>query len=54
MRETFQQAMNGCKGGLPVEFKGKVQMPADPFITEKERVRMAAVSVWKAIGYRFT
>jgi hypothetical protein len=40
--------------GSPVEFRAKVQFPHDPLISEKERVKRAAVDVWKAIGYRFT
>jgi len=37
-----------------VEFGGSYHLPADPSVTDKDRVRMTIHDIWKATGYRFT
>ena len=45
---TKEQANNG------VEFAGEYVTPADPLISDKERVDMVIRETWKTTGYRFT
>ncbi|KAG1878754.1 hypothetical protein C8R48DRAFT_745325 [Suillus tomentosus] len=41
------------KSSNEVRFYGSYLLPEDPVISEKERVQMAALEVWKTTGYRF-
>ncbi|KAK7005431.1 hypothetical protein R3P38DRAFT_2427601, partial [Favolaschia claudopus] len=52
--ELLFQAIRGAfTGGKPVEFHGTCQIPEDPMVTDKERVKMTAHEIWKITGYRF-
>jgi hypothetical protein len=36
-----------------VEFNATCQIPEDPLVTDKERVKITIYEIWKATGYRF-
>ncbi|KAG1874930.1 hypothetical protein F4604DRAFT_1581975, partial [Suillus subluteus] len=41
------------KSSNDVQFHGSYLVPEDPITSEKERVQMAALEVWRTTGYRF-
>ncbi|KAG0693922.1 hypothetical protein DFH29DRAFT_815867 [Suillus ampliporus] len=41
------------KGSSNVQFNGSYLVPEDPVTSEKERVQMAALEIWRTTGYRF-
>ncbi|KAJ7829515.1 hypothetical protein B0H14DRAFT_3717388 [Mycena olivaceomarginata] len=36
-----------------IEFHGSYNIPEDPLVTDKERVKMTNLEIWKVTGYRF-
>lgn len=50
--------MNGLREAFKldthVEFFGKYTRPADPLVSDRERVQMTVQDIWKVTGYRFT
>lgn len=36
-----------------VEFAGDFVIPHDPLVTDRDRVAMIVVDIWRASGYRF-
>ncbi len=43
-----------CTKQKSVDFYGEYIMPSDPLVSDKERVKMTALEVWKVTGFRFT
>ncbi|KAJ3741085.1 hypothetical protein DFH05DRAFT_1424144 [Lentinula detonsa] len=37
-----------------ISFHGEYTMPTDPFLSDRERVKLVANEIWKVTGYRFT
>ncbi|KAJ7787334.1 hypothetical protein B0H14DRAFT_3580477 [Mycena olivaceomarginata] len=53
--ESFYDALRAeFKAGKAVDFHGTYPVPADPLVSPKQRVQMAAAEIWKISGYRFT
>ena len=53
-QSLFEAIRAGFKKDKHVEFYGTYNMPADPLVTDKERVDMIVHEIWKVTGYRFT
>jgi hypothetical protein len=49
----MKQLRKAFKKSERVFFHGCYNIPADPLISDKERVKMTAQDVWKVTGYRF-
>jgi hypothetical protein len=49
----MKQLRKAFKKSDRVFFHGCYNIPADPLISDKERVKMTAQDVWKVTGYRF-
>ncbi|KAJ6523472.1 hypothetical protein DFH09DRAFT_1329961 [Mycena vulgaris] len=52
-QSMFNAIRAAFKQGKHVEFHGICQIPEDPLVTDKERVRMTIFEIWKVTGYRF-
>ncbi|KAJ7029433.1 hypothetical protein C8F04DRAFT_1187647 [Mycena alexandri] len=52
-QELFSGLRDAFKHSKHVNFRGTYQTPEDPLITDKERVQMAILELWKVTGYRF-
>ncbi|KAG2153487.1 uncharacterized protein EDB93DRAFT_1248751 [Suillus bovinus] len=49
----FAALRTSFKSSNDVQFHGSYLVPEDPITSEKERVQMAALEVWRTTGYRF-
>ncbi|KAK6996318.1 hypothetical protein R3P38DRAFT_2366779, partial [Favolaschia claudopus] len=52
-QELFLALRNKFKSSNQVRFRGSFEASEDPLITDKERVQMFILEVWKVTGYRF-
>ncbi|KAK7006931.1 hypothetical protein R3P38DRAFT_2793601 [Favolaschia claudopus] len=52
-QELFSALRDACKSGKSVMFRGYFETPEDALITDKERVQIMILEIWKVTGYRF-
>ncbi|KAJ3710052.1 hypothetical protein DFJ43DRAFT_1162301 [Lentinula guzmanii] len=52
--EDMFQALKKASHKNLISFHGEYTMPTDPFLSDRERVKLVANEIWKVTGYRFT